>query len=375
MAEPLKNSFGTDVIDRIGAALVAVDPDFPVQRFADLAADGFLDLELTPRGRKISTALAETLPADRARALGILQRSLGPQLGEIESDGMATFVYLPHVFFVAEHGLDHFEEAMEFQYEVTRRFTAEFSIRAFLDHHTERTLQRLARWTADPDMHVRRLVSEGTRPRLPWAPRLQRFITDPMPVVALLERLKDDPSAYVRRSVANNLNDVSKDHPDLVVEVASRWSEEADRMPLIRHALRSLVKAGHSGALSLLGYGGLAEIEVVRLAVDPTPAVLGERFTVEAEVVNRSSRDAPLLVDLRVHFVKADGRSSPKVFKGREMRLGPGEGGLVRKAVSLARHTTRTPYPGDHKVEVVVNGEVLASERFQVVEPSRGRRR
>jgi 3-methyladenine DNA glycosylase AlkC len=146
---------------------------------------------------------------------------------------------------------------MRAQYELTKRFTAEFSIRAFLEADPVATLERLEEWATDPNVHVRRLVSEGTRPRLPWAPRLPRFVEDPQPVLRLLEMLKDDPELYVRRSVANNLNDIAKDHPDLVVEVCARWSLQAspERRWLIRHGLRTLVKQGHEGALAVLGYG------------------------------------------------------------------------------------------------------------------------
>jgi 3-methyladenine DNA glycosylase AlkC len=156
--------------------------------------------------------------------------------------GMGGFLFLPHVFFVAEYGLEHFETSMRAQYVLTQRFTAEFSIRRYLERHQAATLGPVSReWSADASEDVRRLVSEGTRPRLPWAPRLRAFQADPRPVLALLERLKDDPSLYVRRSVANNLNDIGKDHPVLLVETATRWMENAteERRWIIRHALRS----------------------------------------------------------------------------------------------------------------------------------------
>lgn len=367
MAEPLKNSFGPDVIGRIADDIVAVHPRFPVTDFVRRADDGFLELELTPRARQIADALAATLPSDRGEALRLLQASLGPPLGERESDGMASFVYLPHVFFVAEHGLDHFDDAMAFQYQVTRRFTAEFSIRAFLDHQPDRTLARLRKWAADPDMHVRRLVSEGTRPRLPWAPRLQRFVEDPGPVLELLEMLKDDPTEYVRRSVANNLNDISKDHPGLVAEVAARWSERPERRRLIRHALRTLVKAGDADALAVLGYVGRDGLEVETLWIDPTQLHVGDKVVAGAVVTNTASSSVPVLVDFRVHFVKKDGHASAKVFKGKEAMVDPGARLTVRKTVSLAHQTTRTPYPGTHVVEVIVNGDVAASAGFEVL--------
>jgi 3-methyladenine DNA glycosylase AlkC len=367
VAEPLKNSFGLEVIERIAGDIAAVHPAFPRREFVAMASDEFLDLELTGRARHIAAALAATLPSDRAEALGILEASLGPPLGDREAEGMASFVYLPHVYFVAAHGLDHFEEAMSFQYEVTRRFTAEFSIRAFLEAHTERTLGRLREWTVDPDMHVRRLVSEGTRPRLPWAPRLQRFIEDPSPVVDLLERLKDDPAEYVRRSVANNLNDISKDHPDLVVDIARRWLDEPDRRRLVRHGLRTLVKQGHERALAALCYTTRDGIEVEEFVVAPAEVPVGGKTTVRALLTNRASSPRAALVDFRVHFVRRSG-SSPKVFKGKEAEVGPGGRIEVKKTVSVAHHTTRTPYPGAHRVELMINGEVVAATRFEVTE-------
>lgn len=165
VAEPLKNSFGPEIAARIATMIEAVHPAFPSDEFVADALDGYEDLELTPRARRISEALARHLPSDSADAIGILVASLGPKAERLE--GMEPFVYLPHVYFVAEHGLDCVEESLRAQYELTQRFTAEFSIRAFIDRHPKQTLARLEQWATDPSMHVRRLVSEGTRPGCP----------------------------------------------------------------------------------------------------------------------------------------------------------------------------------------------------------------
>jgi 3-methyladenine DNA glycosylase AlkC len=227
VAEPLKNYYGPEIPVTIGAMIVAVEPNFPGDAFVAEALDGLQELELTPRARHVAHALARHLPDDYERSVDILVRSLGPPIVADELTGIDGFLYLPHVFFVAEHGLGHWEASMRAQYELTRRFTAEYSIRAFIDHEPERTLARLREWATDPSPHVRRLVSEGTRPRLPWAPRLQRFVRDPAPVLELLELLKDDPALYVRRSVANNLNDIGKDHPNLLVDTCRAWASDA----------------------------------------------------------------------------------------------------------------------------------------------------
>ncbi len=369
MAEPLKNSFGPDVPGRIADMIVPIYPDFDRQSFVTKALDGYEALELTPRARHIAAALAEFLPEDRERALGILVDSLGPEAEDSELTGMETFVYMPHVYFIADHGIDHFEAAMQAQYEITKRFTAEFSLREYLDRYPRPTLDRLMEWTRDPNVHVRRLVSEGTRPLLPWARRLRRFQEDPSPVLDLLEELKDDPEEYVRRSVANNLNDISKDHAERTVEVAERWwvGASANRERLVRHALRSLVKRGHAGALAVLGYAPDSPATVRSVVCSPATVEIGGNVRVEVEVENPSEEEARLLVDLQIHFVKANGSTRPKVFKGRELVLQPGEVATVGKIISLAQHSTRKHYPGSHRVEVLLNGSIYPGGRFDVV--------
>jgi 3-methyladenine DNA glycosylase AlkC len=345
VAEPLKDRFGPDVPVRIAAMIAAVHPPFASDRFVAEALDGYDALELTPRAHQIARALAAHLPADPPDALAVLVASLGPPIERLE--GMDSFAYLPLVFFVATYGIDHLEASLAAQYALTQRFTAEFSIRAFLERYPEETLARLRLWAHDPNVHVRRLVSEGTRPRLPWAPRLRPFQQDPAPVLELLELLKDDPEPYVRRSVANNLNDIAKDHPDVAAAVGRRWLEGAstERRALVAHGLRTLVKAGHPGALAALGFETGTPVSVERLTVAPASVAIGGKVRIEVTVRNPDAEASSALVDLRVHFVKANGSLRPKVFKGATLDLEPGATGFVRKTVSLAQHTTRTHYP------------------------------
>ncbi len=368
MAEPLKNSFGPDVPRRLADMIGAADTGFDKAGFVGECLDGFESMELTERARHISVALADHLPSDRASALAIIVESLGPEIEEAELTGFDSFLYLPFVFFVADHGIDNFEEAMHAQYELTKRFTAEFSIRAFLERFPDATLERLHRWTTDDNVHVRRLVSEGSRPRLPWAPRIRSFMADPSPVIELLETLKDDPAEYVRRSVANNLNDIAKDHPDLVVDIADRWWDggSADRKRLVRHGLRTLIKQGHPGALAVLGYGPDSPVRVEAVRVIPSTVRIGGSIRIEVDLENPSSEEAGALVDLIVHFVKANGSTSPKVFKGAEVNLVAGEGTTVSKSVSLRQHSTRTHHAGRHEVAIQLNGTVLPGAGFEL---------
>jgi len=369
MAEPLKNSFGPDVPVVIADMITPVYPEFDRDRFIALAVAGLEDLELTPRARHVSDALAQTLPEDRRYAMEIITDSLGPEAESADLTGMDPFRYLPFVFFVADHGLDHFDTAMTAQYELTKMFTAEFSIRAYLDRHPERTLERLERWATDDNVHVRRLVSEGTRPRLPWAPRLRQFQEDPRPVIELLEILRDDEEEYVRRSVANNLNDISKDHPTLAVETAERWwSDDPDTRRMVRHGLRTLIKAGDPGALAILGFRSDTPVRIRAFTIEPAEVHIGESVRMIADVENPSRSHEEALVDFIVHFVKANGTMSPKVFKGGERSLDARASTRVSKLVSLAQHSTRTHYPGIHTVDVQINGKAHPAGTFLILD-------
>jgi 3-methyladenine DNA glycosylase AlkC len=299
----------------------------------------------------------------------IITASLGPDNEAPELTGMEPFRYLPFVFFVAEHGLDHFDTAMAAQHALTKRFTAEFSIRAYLDRFPHRTLERLHTWATDDNVHVRRLVSEGTRPRLPWAPRLRQFQEDPLPVIELLEILKDDEAEYVRRSVANNLNDISKDHPALAVKTAARWwNDDPDTRRMVRHGLRTLIKAGDPNALAILGFGSDSPVQLQTVIIDPAEVHIGASVRITADFNNPSSSQGEVLVDFVVQFVKASGASSPKVFKGGERSIPPGGSTRVSKLVSVAQHSTRTHYPGVHKVGIQINGTTHPGGEFVIVE-------
>ncbi len=296
----------------------------------------------------------------------MLVASLGHILPRDEDNTMAPFISLPHTCFVAKYGLDDFEASMRAQYEITQRFTCEFSIRPFLEHHTERTLAQLRTWTRDKSEHVRRLVSEGTRPRLPWAPRLRVFDKNPEPILEFLEALKDDSSLYVRRSVANHMNDIGKDNPKLLVSTMRLWSVGAspERAWVIRHALRSAVKRADKGALEILGFGKRANVTVDGITIIPAKPRIGESVVIAFDITNNTSAVQHLLVDFTIHFVKANGSTSAKVFKLKELDLAGKATVRLSKKISLAIQTTRVPYAGKHAVDVVINGAAQALGYF-----------
>lgn len=367
MAEPLVAKYGQGVIDAIASAISQVHAGFPHEAFIASCKQGFDALSLMERGRHIARALRQHLPQDYETAIATLLRSLDRT--HIAKSNMSSFVFLPHVNFVADYGLEHFEASMQAQYELTQRFTAEFSIRNYLERYPEQTLARLEQWAEDPSPDVRRLVSEGTRPRLPWAKRLPQFQKDPRPVLRLLEKLRDDESLYVRRSVANNLNDIWKDNPHLVIEVARAWFENAPepRAQLLRHALRSAIKQGNSEVLALIGYKPGADVTIREASFQPQQASIGESVEVRFVVENSSAEPQDLLIDLQVGFVKANGSTRNKVFKLCTARLESGEAREFRLALKLHQMTTRTHYPGEHPVAALINGQAHALGSFGIL--------
>lgn len=372
MAEPLKAFFDPPLVRALAAELAAAWPAFPAERFVEQATAGLDALELMPRARHIAAAMRACLPADYSEAVRILVASLGAEHDRAEGWGMAPFRYLPHVLFVAEHGLADFDASMEAQHALTRRFTAEFSLRVFVAADPERALGWLRRWAVDPDVHVRRLVSEGTRPRLPWAAHLR--LDDHGPVLDLLELLADDPATYVRRSVANHLNDVWKDDPERALAVCRRWlaappGPAGDRADIVKHALRHAVKRGDPAALALLGAGEAAQVRV-EAAFSPARPAVGDTLAVVVRVTSAAPQPQALLVDLAVGFPKPSGRVGWKVFKLGRVELAPGATWTVRKSVALRPLSTRTVAPGFHAVEVQVNGARHPVGGF-VLEPAR----
>lgn len=329
--------------------------------FAARVVPGLAEREMAARARWIAAHLLDALPPDPAARHAALRAMLHPEVAGLDraSDarGIAGWGIWPLSLVVGEHGGAAFDDAMETLRQMTLRHTAEFAIRPLIAAEPARAFAILQGWTRDPSAHVRRLASEGARPRLPWGTRLDALVADPAPLLPLLEALKDDPSDYVRRSVANNLNDIAKDHPGLVVAIAGRWLDGAsgDRAALVRHALRTLVKRGDPAALALLGLGP-ARVRCGAPGLDRATVALGDALTVTAEIASEADVEQAVQVDLVLHLLKANGRTAPKVFKGARLVV-PG-GGSVRFARThrFRAVTTRRAYPGRHGVALRING-------------------
>ena len=364
----LKNFINAKLVGQIADRITLVYPAFERDEFARATAAELPGLELKQRFACIADKLREFLPDDYPTALAILVEILDGGDGRFEQIEDAAFRLLPIPTFVYRHGLDHPEASLDAMYMITRFTSCEGAIRPYIIHHTLATMKRLHEWALDENEHVRRLVSEGSRPRLPWWPPLRQFITDPAPTLALLELLKDDPSLYVRRSVANHLNDISKDHPELLLNRMEAWSKGAseERLWLINHALRTLVKRGDQRALAILGFGA-ADVEMRGLALQPARLRFGNELAFDFELQNCGETEASLMIDFVMRFRKASGATAPKVFKLRKARLAAGETLSVKKTMAIRPISTRKYYPGRQRLEIQVNGRILGGADFELV--------
>jgi len=373
MPEPFKNAFNPQMITLMGEHLRKAEPNFNKQHFVDSATTGLDELELKQRATHIRRALEETLPSDFAKACTGMINALHPASDidlsgtVMDSDGIRGWAIMPMAEYVSEHGSDNFETSLETLKELTKRFTAEFAIRTFFISNTSRTLAHVERWARDENYHVRRLASEGSRPRLPWALRLPEFVVDPTPIIAILEALKDDPEEYVRRSVANNLNDIAKDHPDLVADIARRWLKDASptRKKLVKHACRTLIKQGHTKTLEAFGYSEPV-LSVGEITLKNATVELGSHLEFEVSITSDAHSTQPLIIDYVIHHQKANGTTSPKVFKWKTLDLPAGKSLTVSKKHAVKPITTRVYYAGQHQVEIQINGKSFGKADFNL---------
>ena len=358
-APALKEIFDRARLQHIAGEMVSISPDFDHERFMALATNNLDALGIMQRLRQTAEALRGALPGDFARSVGLL-RELAPRINH----GFAS-IMLPE--FVALYGRAEFDRSMEALHYFTRFGSAEFAIRHFLADDFDRTLKVMHGWALDGNEHVRRLASEGSRPRLPWSFQMKNLIADPSPTLPILEALKSDPSLYVRKSVANHLNDVSKDNAELLLERLAGW-DMADRNTawIVRHALRTLIKKGDPKALALIGTSGRPEVDVASFAVTPASIALGGRIALKTSIVSTAERQQQLVVDYAVHYVKKAGGTSKKVFKLKEITLPPAGRKELEISQAVRDFTTRKHYPGHHRIELIVNGETVAEGGFEL---------
>lgn len=358
-APALKEIFDRARFQHIAGEMAAISRDFDGERFLALATKDLDALGIMQRLRQTAEALRGALTCDFARSVALL-RELAPRIGH----GFASIVLSE---FVALYGRADFDRSMVALHYFTRFGSAEFAIRHFLADDFERTLDVMRGWALDDNEHVRRLASEGARPRLPWSFQLKSLIADPSPTLPILELLKSDPSLYVRKSVANHLNDISKDNAELLLERLAGWDmADSNTAWIVRHALRTLIKKGDPKALALIGTTGRPEVDVAAFAVTPASIALGGRIALRTSIVSTAVKPQQLVVDYAVHYVKKAGGTSKKVFKLKQITLPPAARKELEISQAVRDFTTRKHYPGHHRVELIVNGETVAEGGFEL---------
>jgi 3-methyladenine DNA glycosylase AlkC len=365
MSATLKERFFVQSFwDELGTNLQLILPGFDGKAFQKSVCDAnWPSLELKQRIRSVAVMLRPYLAASYADAVAQLVKLAQHRLDHRSSGHGFAFLFLAD--FIEEFGLDHLEASVKAIPVITQVMSCEFAVRPFLIRYPNEMMAQMLVWADHPNVHVRRLASEGSRPRLPWGMALQFLKKDPSPCLPILEKLKDDPEEYVRRSVANHLNDISKDHPDVALKLAQSWigkSKETDR--LLKHALRGLLKAGNETALGLFGFVTLKNVAVQGLRCQKTVAIGGD-WEFSFELVVGGVAPQHLRLEFGIDYMKANGKANRKIFQLREATFSPGTYAMSKRHSFLER-TTRKHHIGLHAVAVLVNGVELGLAEFEV---------
>ncbi|OAS87591.1 MULTISPECIES: DNA alkylation repair protein [Metabacillus] len=360
MAEELRNLFDKDYINELSTSIKSEYRNFDSRLFQSLIYDDMWnELALKQRVRHITNCLHKTLAMEFIEVLELLKK-VAPHCR-----GGLTGIVFPD--YVEVYGLEFWNESIKALEYFTQLSTSEFAVRPFVMKNQSLMMDQFLKWSKHPNEHVRRLASEGSRPRLPWGIALTSLKKDPTPIFPILENLKADPSLYVRKSVANNLNDISKDHPELVLEIAQKWyGDNIDTNWIIKRGIRTLMKKGDQQALELFGFGTNPNLIVEELTVTDK-LTIGDALSFSFQLISSDEKPTKIRVEYALDFVKANGKHSTKLFKIAENVINSGEKKVYTKKHSFKDLTTRKHYPGKHKISIVVNGETKASEYFLVV--------
>ncbi len=362
-----KHWINADVLKRMADSIETTYPSFNRKAFLS-AAKELEPLELKQRVRLVREHLKAHLPESFPKAVKILLKSLDAKL----IDG---FELWPYTDFVQTYGLDHFDESMAAIYKLTQLFTGEFAVRPFLKRYPKETLSLFEKWAKDKNVHVRRLSSEGSRPNLPWGERVREISQDPEATLTILETLKYDPELYVRKTVANHLNDLSHKHAKLVLNTLKTWGKtvpeghEKEFNWMKARALRTLIKKGDLGALSLLGISSQTQFQVPLLKLQADRIKLGETLTFSFDLKSQAKKEQSVLVNYIIGHVNSRGELSPKVFRLRTFQVPAGETITVKKNHSVKPITTRRYYSGKHTLEIQINGQVVAKTHWHLQMP------
>ena len=366
MAEPFKNRINVDVIHLVARETKKALPKFESSRFVADAKRGLGALELKGRVDHLTRVWRRYLPTDFSKALEVVLKTLPPEFDSEAGWGDVVFYSWLHSHFVQIFGLDHPDQSLKAMIEITKRGSCEFTVRPYLVKYPEKTHSFLQSNLKHPSPHVRRWISEGTRPRLPWGERLQVLVEDPSPNILLLKALRKDSSEYVRTSVANHLGDIAKDHPDIAVKLASDWLHEGFEHAewIARKGLRHLIKQGHPGALRALGFPSGTQALLSGFKVTKKRLRIGDDQMFHFKLTGGAQEK--LSIDYAVEYRLARGKTGRKVFKLAVKSIRKDQKILFKKKHSFKPVSVRTLYAGDHSIVILVNGMELGKARFHL---------
>jgi 3-methyladenine DNA glycosylase AlkC len=357
--EPLKDMFNKAYYQELAIEFNRLAPQFNLEKFVREVTHDIEALSLNQRMRHTSVVLKKHLPDDFRKNIELMKRVI-PQMRR----GYTTLVFPD---FTALYGLDDIDVSLEALAYFTTFGSSEFAVREFLKKDFKKTIKMMEGWAKDKNEHVRRLASEGSRPRLPWSFKLDEVIKNPSVTRKILEQLKTDETLYVRKSVANHLNDFSKDHPGYMLDLVSSWDlSNVHTAWIIKHACRGLIKKGHPAALKLFDFKQKVQVTVEGLKLNKKTLRLGDLLEFDFTVISTSGKTQKLAVDYRIHYARESGQASSKVFKLKEIDLA-GKGSLhIHKKQVFKDFTTRKHHAGKHVLEVIINGNILAKAEFQL---------
>ena len=361
MAEPLKNSLNKPYVTRLANSLKQADKAFDAKKFIkDVINSHWESRELKQRLTHITLTMGEHLPADYNKAIPIILKA-APDFGGWEA------LFFPE--FVSTFGLDkkHRKISLKALEELTQYSSSELAVRPFILQDPEPMMKWMLKLSKHKNYHMRRLASEGCRPRLPWAPALPDFKNDPSLILPILENLRSDSELYVRKSVANNLNDIGKDNPKATLKVVKRWKKESpteETQWIINHGLRSLIKLGEPQALKILGFDNGTSLKMRNFKLSHKKRKLGENLGMEVTLANSSRKTQKVMLDYVIHHCKKSGERTPKVFKWKRFDLKPGETVTLEKIHKLQKINTRKYYSGEHLLQVQINGQTETPHKF-----------
>ncbi|KAA3634782.1 MAG: DNA alkylation repair protein [Calditrichaeota bacterium] len=345
--DSLDTKAAQEIANQIGRAFKKFDRDGFLKH---LLTDEYHAAELKAKIFLIADSLYQFLPKKYSQTINILIKT-APKVGTFENWALLTYV--------EKYGLENFDESVKAMEALTPHSTAEFAIRPFMIRYTKQMKPILLRWATDTNEHIRRLAAEATRPRGVWVAHIDEFKKDPTFVFELLEHLNADESLYVRKAVANNLNDISKDHPKKVIATGKRWLKDKNKNSnwIVKHACRTLLKKGHPDVFGLFGFTKNPKITIGKFAFDKKLIKVGTSAVLSADIISQDKITQKLSIDFAIHYMKKNGKLAPKVFKLSEKSIKSHEQLSLTITHSFKEMTTRKHYPGKHKAELLVNGK------------------